>query len=121
MKQLGQEEVSTGTNSTSKKVVHRSIDSNPFTRAGVKKTSVLILFWRMKCNTFDIKQRKWYTIVLLESELKKVYLCNFITEFGVLEYNDNADNLQNMALIRKKGDKFGNVFNTFSRCSQDFF
>ena len=50
MKQLGQEDVSTGTNSTSKKVVHRSIVSNPFTRVGVKKTSVLILFWRMKCN-----------------------------------------------------------------------
>ena len=74
----------------------------------------------MKSNLDQVVYKKFSTSEERANILQK---CEEISDWleNQLEYNDNADNLQNMALIRKKGDKFGNVFNTFSRCSQDFF
>ena len=74
----------------------------------------------MKSNLDQVVYKKFSTS---EERAKILQKCEEISDWleNQLEYNDNADNLQNMALIRKKGDKFGNVFNTFSRCSQDFF
>ena len=74
----------------------------------------------MKSNLDQVVYKKFSTS---EERAKILQKCEEISDWleNQLEYNDNADNLQNMALIRKKGDKFGNVFNTFSHCSQDFF
>ena len=73
----------------------------------------------MKSNLDQVVYKKFSTS---EERAKILQKCEEISDWleNQLEYNDNADNLQNMALIRKKGDKFGNVFNTFSRCSQIF-
>ena len=62
----------------------------------------------MKSNLDQVVYKKFSTS---EERAKILQKCEEISDWleNQLEYNDNADNLQNMALIRKKEEEFNRV------------
>ena len=62
----------------------------------------------MKSNLDQVVYKKFSTS---EERAKILQKCEEISDWleNQLEYNDNADNLQNMALIRKKEEEFNSV------------